>query len=64
MEFMDHIKDETMDIIIPRGTWERIEALATAHAGTEDQIADQLIHLGLEAYRAGDLEASGWKEGV
>jgi hypothetical protein len=55
MEFVEHIKDETMDITVPRGTREQIEALATAHAGTEDQITDQLIHLGLEAYRAGEL---------
>jgi hypothetical protein len=59
MEVMEHIKDETMDIIVPRGTQEQIEALAAAHAGTEDQIADQLIHLGLEAYRAGELDDRG-----
>ncbi|MHC6201733.1 hypothetical protein ACYULU_00895 [Breznakiellaceae bacterium SP9] len=54
---MEHIKvkDETMDIIVRRGTWEQIEAFATARAGMEDQIVDQLIHLGLEAYRAGEL---------
>jgi NaMN:DMB phosphoribosyltransferase len=55
MELMEHIKDETMVLIVPRGTLEQIEALAAARAGTEDQIADQLIHLGLEAYRAGEL---------
>jgi hypothetical protein len=55
MELMEHIKDEPMDIVVPKGTREQIEALAAARAGTEDQIADQLIRLGLEAYRAGDL---------
>jgi hypothetical protein len=55
MELMEHIKGETMDITVPRGTREQIAALAAARAWTEDQIADQLIRLGLEAYRAGEL---------
>ncbi|GHV73996.1 hypothetical protein AGMMS49940_12980 [Spirochaetia bacterium] len=55
MKLMENIKNETMEIIVPRGTREQIEALAATRAGTEDQIADQLIHLGLEAYRAGEL---------
>jgi hypothetical protein len=51
---MENIKTEIMDIIVPRGTREQITALAAAHAGTEDHITDQLIHLGLDAYRAGE----------
>jgi hypothetical protein len=59
MEFLKAFKDETMDIVVPRGTREQIEALAAARAGTEDQIADQFIRLGLEAYRAGELRDEG-----
>jgi hypothetical protein len=61
MELMENIKDEAMDIIVPRGTREQIEALAAAHAGTEDQITDRLIRLGLEAYRAGEPGDEGRK---
>jgi hypothetical protein len=56
---MENIKDETMDIIVPRGTREQIEALAAASAGTEDQIVGQLIRLGLEVYRAEELGDGG-----
>jgi hypothetical protein len=55
MEFMENIKDETMDIIVPRGIREQIEAIVATHAGTKDQIADRLFRLGLEAYRAGEV---------
>jgi hypothetical protein len=61
MELMENIKDEAMDIIVPRGIREQIEVLAAAHAGTEDQIADRLIRLGLEAYRAGGPGDEGRK---
>ncbi|GHT85675.1 hypothetical protein FACS1894137_10260 [Spirochaetia bacterium] len=56
MELVEHIKNETMEIIVPRRIREQIEALAAAHTGTEDQITDRLIHLGLEAYRAGEMD--------
>ena len=59
MEFVENSKGETMDIIVSRGTREQIEALATAHAGTYDQIADRLIRLGLEAYRAEEPDNEG-----
>ncbi|GHU97699.1 hypothetical protein FACS189483_04450 [Spirochaetia bacterium] len=57
MELVENIKNETMEIIVPRGTREQIEALACA--GTQDQIADRLIRLGLEVYRAGELGNEG-----
>ncbi|GHU68823.1 hypothetical protein FACS189450_00480 [Spirochaetia bacterium] len=50
---------ELMDIIVPKGTSEQIEAIAAAYTGTEDQIITQLIHLGLKAYRAGELNDGG-----
>jgi hypothetical protein len=59
MELLANIKDETMDIIVPKGIREQIEALAAARAGSEDQIADQLIRLGLEAYWAGEVRDGG-----
>jgi hypothetical protein len=55
MEFVENIMDEPMDIIVPKGTGEQIETLAAVRTGTENQIANQLIHLGLEAYRAEEL---------
>jgi hypothetical protein len=59
MEFMGNIKDENIDIIVPKGTEAQIKALAAAHAGTEDQITDRLIHLGLEVYQAEELNDRG-----
>jgi hypothetical protein len=55
MELLVNIKEETLEIVVSRGIREQIEALVNAHAGTEDQVADQLLRLGLEEYRAGEL---------
>jgi hypothetical protein len=58
---MENSKDEIIDIIVPKGTEEQIEALAAVQSGTKDQITDRLILLGLEAYRAGELNDKGYK---
>jgi hypothetical protein len=55
MELMEHITDETIEVIVPKGTGKQLEALAAACAGTGDRIAGDLIRLGLEAYRAGEM---------